>query len=92
MESAVQYNGLTKIEAQRLIRTIGPNVFTEKRGKWLKKMLDWLISPVSLMLLAAAALSYLAGKIFDFYFILILWFINFIIVFWHEKKSDEAIE
>jgi H+-transporting ATPase len=86
------YEGLASNEAQRILHEVGPNIIPEKRAKWLKKIADWIISPVSLMLFAAATLSYIAGKIFDFYFILVLWLINFVIIFWHEKKSDEAIK
>ena len=43
------------------------------------------------MLLGAAFLSRLNGKIFDFYFILALYFVNYSIQKWQEFKADRAI-
>lgn len=56
------------------------------------KMIKSLLSPISLMFLLAAGLSYIGGKIFDFYFILFLMFLNFFVSFWQERKADNAIE
>ena len=50
------------------------------------------MSPISLMLFAAAFLSLLSDEVFDFYFILFLLFFNFIITFLQERKADNAIE
>ncbi len=44
------------------------------------------------MLLAAAALSRLNGRVFDFYFILVLYFVNYSVQRWQEFKADRAIE
>ena len=43
------------------------------------------------MLLGAAFLSLFDGKIFDFYFILALYFVNYSIQKWQEFKADRAI-
>ena len=56
------------------------------------KFIRWFVSPIALMLLAAAILSLFIDKIFDFYFILFLMLLNFSIGFWQEKKADNAIE
>jgi len=56
------------------------------------KVVKWLVSPIALMLLAAALLSLVSGKTFDFYFIIFLMVINFAIGFWQENKADNAIK
>lgn len=74
------------------MRAIGPNKIEEKKPGFFAKFFKWLISPISLMLLAAAGLSFFSGKIFDFYFILFLMALNFFVSFWQEKKADNAIQ
>jgi len=44
------------------------------------------------MLLAAAILSRLNGAIFDSYFILALYFVNYAVQKWQEFKADKAIQ
>jgi len=84
--------GLSSAQAQARLLQYGPNLLEQKRLSSVIKFLRWLISPISLMLLGAAALSYVAGKGFDFYFILFLAAFNFCISFWQEHKADSAIE
>lgn len=84
--------GLTSEEASRKLQAIGRNEIPEPRGILLKKVFSWISSFISLMLIAAAAISYFDGRIFDFYFIASLWVLNFFIGFWHEKKADDAIK
>lgn len=86
------YTGLTSKEAKEILSEIGLNRIEEKKGVLAKKMLRWFISPISLMLVVAAILSFVAGKIFDFYFIFFLLALNFFISFWQEKKADNAIQ
>jgi len=85
------YPGLTTPEAEALLLQYGPNDVSEK-GVGLKKFLAPLYSPISLMLLGAAFLSRLNGRIFDMYFILALYVVNFSIQKWQEHKADKAIE
>ncbi|MCL5007017.1 MAG: plasma-membrane proton-efflux P-type ATPase [Patescibacteria group bacterium] len=87
-----EYHGLTQKEADEKLRSVGWNEIPEPRGVWLKKIFSWIFSFISLMLIAAAAISYFDGRIFDFYFISSLWVVNFFIGFWHEKKADDAIK
>jgi H+-transporting ATPase len=84
--------GLSQKEAERKIKEVGFNEIKEKKPGVVLKFLKWFVSPISLMLLAAALLSLLIEKTFDFYFILALMLINFAVSFWQEKKADNAIE
>lgn len=84
--------GLTQKEAGLRLGRFGPNVLPETHKGFIKKLLTWFISPISLMLLAAAFLSLYDGKVFDFYFILSLVAINFLVTYFQEHRADEAIK
>ena len=83
--------GLSSQEAIKLLHQYGPNIIKPKRISVLAKTLRWLVSPMSLLLIAAAVLSFYLGKTFDGWFILVLFVANFIIAQWHESKADRAI-
>ena len=86
------YTGLTSAEASRILAEQGPNSLPEKKKSIWAFILKNFLSPVSLMLLAAAFLSLYAGNVADFWIILTLFFSNFGIAFWHEKKADKSIK
>ena len=86
------YSGLDNDEVVRRQKQYGLNEIKEKKPGLILKFAKWFISPIALMLLAAALLSMYLGKSFDFYFILFLMLLNFLIGFWQEKKADNAIE
>ena len=99
MSAAATYNrnmsnnpGLTQKEAGLRLGQFGPNVLPETRKGFIKKLLTWFVSPISLMLLAAAFLSLYDGKVFDFYFILSLVAVNFLVTYFQEHRADEAIK
>ncbi len=85
-------NGLTAQTARELLDRFGPNTLPEVKQNFFLKLLKRVISPISLMLLAASALSYFTGRIFDAYFILVLFALNLGITFWQENKADNAIK
>jgi H+-transporting ATPase len=84
--------GLTHQEAEALLKQWGRNTLPKKKRHAFKKIVSWIISPVSLMLLATAFLSLYLGKVADFYIILFLFLSNFAISSWHERKADQSIE
>lgn len=88
----MEYAGLTTEQVSELLKKNGPNEIPTKHDSKLKKLLKLLFSPISFMLLAAAILSYVTGKVFDFYFIIALIFLNSGISFWQESKADNAIK
>ncbi|MBU6370651.1 MAG: plasma-membrane proton-efflux P-type ATPase [Patescibacteria group bacterium] len=84
--------GLTAAQAKENLKRFGPNEIAEKKRSALLKFLSWLVSPIALMLFAAAFLSLAAGNVFDFYFILVLALLNFFVSFWQERKADDAVK
>ena len=85
-------SGLNTAQVNELFAKYGPNAMSDEKPSLFKKVLHWLISPMSLLLLAASLLSFYIGKAFDGWFILALFLVNFGIAQWHESKADEAIE
>ncbi len=87
-----QPRGLTGAAAAERLKAFGPNTLSKKRGGFVKKILLWALSPISLMLLATAFFSLYLGKAADFWIILFLFFSNYAISVWHEHKADHSIE
>ena len=84
--------GLTSAEAARLLTQHGPNEIAAKKKSPLEKFVRWFISPIPLMLLAAAGLSYFTGKQADAALIFFLLLANYAIQIWHEHKANQAVE
>lgn len=82
----IKYHGLSTEMYEQKLKQYGPNEIEEEKPGFITKFAKWFISPVALMLLLAAILSFAIGDIFDFYFILFLMLINFFVGFWQEKK------
>jgi len=92
MQESILSAGLTTAQAGERLARFGPNQIEGKRASVVVKLLKQIFSPITLMLLAAAFLSLLLGKVFDFYFILSLTAVNLGVAFWQEHKADRAIE
>lgn len=88
---AQDIKGLSSREATERLRHDGPNEITEKKTGPLKRLVTWLISPIALMLIAAAILSYASGRQFDGNFILLLLALNFVVSQHQEHKADRAV-
>lgn len=84
--------GLTSAEAAHLSVQYGPNEIREKRPGILTKLLKALISPASVMLVVASALSFYVSQYFDGWFILALLVLNVGMTLWHTRKADRALE
>jgi H+-transporting ATPase len=85
-------SGLAASEAEKRLETFGPNDVEERKAGRLKRLAAPFVSPISLMLLGAALLSRLSGKIFDSAFIFGLYLVNGFIQKWQEFKADKAVE
>ncbi|HVA96979.1 MAG TPA: plasma-membrane proton-efflux P-type ATPase [Candidatus Acidoferrales bacterium] len=86
------YSGLSTSQASILLQKNGYNEIPEKHVSLLHKIFKNLISPIALMLLLASGLSFVLGKTFDGYFILVLLVLNILITLWQENKADSAIK
>lgn len=92
MNNSLTMRGLNSKEAEEGLKKYGLNEIPERKVGFLLKAVRWLISPIALMLLGAALLSLWGGKTFDFYFIIFLMILNFVVGFWQENKADNAIK
>ncbi len=69
----------------------GFNEIRERRESFLRKLGKKLLSPITLMFIAAGALTLAAQRMFDFYLIIVLMLINIGVALWQEEKADHAI-
>ncbi len=86
------YSGLSSSQAAKLLEINGYNEIQEKHSSLILKIFKNFISPIALMLFLASALSFILGKTFDGYFILVLLVLNIVITLWQENKADNAIK
>ncbi|MBU6388391.1 HAD-IC family P-type ATPase [Patescibacteria group bacterium] len=84
--------GLSSAEAARRLVHLGPNELSEKKMGEFAKLVRALVSPASLMLVAASALSFGIGRHFDGSFIFALLLLNVGMALWHGHKADSALE
>jgi len=84
--------GLSSIDAEKFLKQYGPNEITEKHIGEFRKFVRLLVSPISLMLLAASALSFYSQRQFDGSFILALLVLNVGVTLWHGHKTDRVLE
>ena len=84
--------GLSSSQVKSLLKQYGLNKIPDKKVSLLYKIFKNLISAISIMLLLASILSFVIGKTFDGYFILLLLFINLSVTLWQENKADAAIK
>ncbi len=88
----IQETGLKQQEVIERKKKFGLNEIPEKNNKFIRKIVKQIVSPITLMLLAAALLSLYSNKIFDFTFIIILMMLNIAITLWQENKADNAVK
>jgi len=88
----MELTGLTTAVANEYLAKNGYNEIADTSDSLFVKIVKRSASPVSAMLLFAAVLSFVSGKIFDCFFILFLLVLNVGITIWQEHKADTAIE
>ncbi|MDD5318705.1 MAG: plasma-membrane proton-efflux P-type ATPase [Candidatus Pacebacteria bacterium] len=86
------YHGLTTQQAADIFKRDGSNSLPEKKKNVLLLVVRNVFSLIPLMLLAAAFLSLYSGSDVNFWIILFLFFSNFAIGLWHERKADKSIK
>lgn len=86
-------NGLTSAEAQRRARVYGPNrLRTAKRKGALTLLLAQFKSPLILILLAAAGLSFFFNQSIDALIIIAIVLLSSLLGFWQEKRAADAVQ
>lgn len=83
--------GLTQEEASRRLKVYGKNVLEEEKVSKLKMFLRQFKSYLIYVLLLAALIAMIAGKIRDFVIITFLILVNGIIGYWQELKAESSI-
>ncbi len=94
------YHGLSTIEARKLLVQYGPNTIqTSSSRKWFRILLQQFTSPVLLILIAAAIVSFAAnyfshnfGDIIDSILILIIVFLSALAGFFQDFKAEKTME
>ncbi|MFW5914824.1 MAG: cation-transporting P-type ATPase, partial [Thermoplasmatota archaeon] len=92
-ELGTSSHGLTKEEAERRLKTHGLNELEE--GEQLSKvklLLAQLKNPLNLVLVAAALISFLAGKSVDTIVIAVIIIFNALIGFIQEYRAEKALQ
>lgn len=85
--------GLTTAEAQKRLRETGPNRIERGAGRpWYRVLLHQLADPIVYVLLAAALLAILIGKVADSFVVLAVVVLNTAIGFIQEMRASQAIE
>jgi len=85
--------GLTTAEAQTRLRETGPNRIERGAGRpWYRVLLHQLADPIVYVLLAAALLAILIGKVADSFVVLAVVVLNTAIGFIQEMRASQAIE
>lgn len=84
--------GLTVIQAQQLLTKYGPNVLAQqRRDSLLVKIWTQLNNPLTLLLIIAAALSFLVGESVDGGLIIGIVILNALFGLYQESKAEEAL-
>lgn len=84
--------GLSSQQAANALTKFGPNKIPDPTSDRTKALIRRLFSPINIMLVVASLLALVSNKIFDFWFILFLAVINFVITVYQENKADTAIQ
>jgi P-type Mg2+ transporter len=85
--------GLTTAEAKRRARVYGPNrLRTSKRSGALTLLIAQFKSPLILILLAAAGLSFFFNESVDALIIIAIVLLSSVLGFWQEKRAADAVQ
>lgn len=84
--------GLNSTSATQRLTEYGYNEITEKKSNLIKKFFGYFYGPIPLMIEFALVVSALINHWDDFGIILVLLLANAIIGFWHQQKSENAVE
>lgn len=85
--------GLTSQEAQARLEKYGPNELQEKKGKsFFAKLIDQLLDPMVIILLAAATLSAFSGDKIETVIILAIVVLNAGLSLFQEGKAEDSVK
>jgi magnesium-transporting ATPase (P-type) len=85
--------GLSTTDAERRLRETGPNrIERNSRRPWYKVLLHQIADPIVYVLIAAALLAVVIGKVADSFVVLTVVVLNTAIGFVQEMRASRAIE
>lgn len=85
--------GLASHQVREALRRFGPNVLPQKKGSSaLKIFISQLKNPFSLVLIIAAAISFLVGDKIDSILITAILLLNTALGFWQEYRASKELE
>jgi H+-transporting ATPase len=84
-------DGLSQTEAEKRLKTYGPNAIAEKKDNPLLKFLTYFWGPIPWMIEGAVILSAVVQHWLDFGVILLLLCSNAVVGFWEEHQAGDAI-
>jgi len=85
--------GLTTVEAKRRARVYGPNrLRASNRSNALKLLIAQFKSPLILILLVAAGLSFFFNESIDASIIIAIVLLSSLLGFWQEKRAADAVQ
>ncbi len=90
-ETAAGGDGLTSVEAARLLAAVGANEIAEEHRSVLLELLGHFSGPIAWMIEAAVVLTAVVGRWADFAIILVLLVMNGFVGFWEEHQAGNAI-
>ncbi len=85
-------SGLTSDEAARLLGRYGPNEVEERREPWLLRFAKRFWGPLPWMLEGTIALTLVLGKDLEGAIVALLLFVNSVIGFRQQSRSDRSLE
>jgi H+-transporting ATPase len=83
--------GLTRVEAERRLRELGPNTVPQERRRPLRALILKFWAPVPWMLEAAVVLELALGKLDEAAVIAALLVLNAVLAFAQESRADRAL-
>jgi Mg2+-importing ATPase len=83
--------GLSASEAKARLNRMGLNEIKEKKTHWLEVLMRQLKSPFFYLLFVAGILAFLVGEMVDGYVIVAFIFVNVVVGFLQEYRSERAI-
>ncbi len=85
--------GLSITESKNRLKKYGPNILPQEKPFTIYKVIiNQLLDPMILILIAAAILTYIIGHLQDLYIILAIIILEIVIGFVEEYRSDKIVE
>jgi P-type Mg2+ transporter len=90
--STNQVDGLSSFQAKERLTTYGKNlVTTDKKKNWLSLLISQFKTPIIVIFIFTAVLSFFLGEEEDALIIIVIVVISGVLGFWQEKRASDAV-